>query len=253
MMIDDADECESAADALGARFIKADSYGSIPKGCAAELEDGDVRVWFNEHETGKENSNRRPICLAAEEPETTAGAESEEETTEGEESETTESPEGEESEGETTEGAESEEETTEGAESEGETTEGEESEGETTEGAESEGETTEGAESEGETTEMPGGEEEETTESTEAPDLVPVYGEAGMICEGELMMIEDADGCSSAADALGARFIKADSFGAIPKGCVAELEDGDIRVWFNEHETGKANSNRRPICLIYEI
>merc|ERR1719376_2037872 len=110
-MIEDADGCSSAADALGARFIKADSYGAIPKGCVAELEDGDVRVWFNEHETGKANSNRRPICLEAEEPETTEGAESEAETTEG---------------------AESQEETTEGAESEGETTEGAESEEETT-------------------------------------------------------------------------------------------------------------------------
>ena len=115
MVIEDADECSSAAAELGARYIKADSYGAIPKGCAAELEDGDVRVWFNEHATGKVNSNRRPICLvvddSTEEPETTAGAESEEETTEGAESEV-----------ETTEGAESEEETTEGAESEGETT-----------------------------------------------------------------------------------------------------------------------------------
>jgi len=67
------------------------------------------------------------------------------------------------------------------------------------------------------------------------------------------MIIEDADECSSAAAELGARFIKAQSWSSIPKGCVAELEDGDIRVWFNEHATGKASSNRRPICLIYEI
>merc|ERR1719483_282489 len=138
-MIDDADECSSAAAELGARFIKSDEFGAIPKGCAAELEDGDVRVWFNEHATGKANSNRRPICLVVDD----STEEPEEETTASED-ETTETPD---------EGAESEAETTEGAESEGETTEGAESEGETTEGAESEGETTEGAELEVETTE----------------------------------------------------------------------------------------------------
>merc|ERR1719330_580838 len=99
---------------------------------------------------------------------------------EGEEEETTESPEeGAESEGETTEGAEIEDETTEGAESEGE-----ELEGETTEGAESEDE---------ETTETP------VEESTEAPVLVAVFGEAGTVCEGDMMIIDDADECSSAA------------------------------------------------------
>ena len=134
-MIDDADECSSAAEALGARFIKADEFGAIPKGCVAELEDGDVRVWFNTHATGKAKSNRRPICLivddSTEEPEEETTA-SEELTTAPSEDVSTDTP-------------------TEGAESEGETTEGAESETETTEGAESEGETTEGAESEGET------------------------------------------------------------------------------------------------------
>merc|ERR1719166_14492 len=169
MVIDDADACNDAADILGGRYVGVASYGSIPSGCVAELEDGDVRVWINEATPGKAKSNRRPICIMM--------SSSEEETTEG---------------------AESEIETTEGAESEGET-----SEIETTEGAESEEETTEGAESEDETT-MP-------------PEPTPVFGEAGTVCEGDMMLIEDADECSSAAGELGARFIKADSYGAIPK------------------------------------
>merc|ERR1719166_958762 len=119
MVIDDADACNDAADILGGRYVGVASYGSIPSGCVAELEDGDVKVWMNEATPGKAKHNRRPICIMM--------SSSEEETTEGAESEI-----------ETTEGAESEGETSEGAESEGETTEGEESETETTEGAESE-------------------------------------------------------------------------------------------------------------------
>merc|ERR1740122_700495 len=128
LVMDDADACNDAADILGARYVGVASYGSIPSGCVAELEDGDVKVWMNEATPGKAKHNRRPICIMM--------SSSEEVTTESP-IETTASG-GEEEEGETTET-----ETTAGAESEGETTESAEIEDETTEGAESEGETTE--------------------------------------------------------------------------------------------------------------
>ena len=80
-----------------------------------------------------------------------------------------------------------------------------------------------------------------------------MYGAAATECEGEMIMIEDAGECETAAETLGARFIKVGTYGAIPKGCAAELEDGDVRVWFNDHHTGKANSNRRPICMMPRV
>jgi len=151
VVIEDIDECESAAIELGARYIRHGEYGSIPVGCVAEIGD-EPRVWMNIAETGRAKSNRRPICIMLED------------------------------------------------------------------------------------------------NATEPP-VVYVYGDVGTLCE-ESFVIADADNCEAVANALEARYIKSSSWSSIPSGCVAEAEDGGVvKVWFNTHETGKTNSNRRPICL----
>lgn len=61
--IDSAEECEMAAEALGASWVKEGSY-TIPRGCVGEDFDGG-RVWFNNIPEGEgvSRDHRRPICI----------------------------------------------------------------------------------------------------------------------------------------------------------------------------------------------
>ena len=78
-----------------------------------------------------------------------------------------------------------------------------------------------------------------------------MFGEANTECEGMMVVIEDIDECESAAIELGARYIRHGEYNSIPVGCVAEIGD-EPRVWMNIAETGRAKSNRRPICIMLE-